>query len=111
MSTKFTPGPWGSLLSNTYWLKNGIVIPGYLITKDRYQENEKWVATAWARSPGNLTHQEAEANAHLLAAAPDLYETLAILVLDPTMSFFLRGTDTKAFEQATAALAKARGEI
>jgi len=59
---------------------------------------------------GTLSESRADANARLIAAAPDLYAAL-----DSIVSSVSRGTSgdvcqTYDFEEAKAALAKARGE-
>lgn len=92
---------------------------------------EKWTKGEWTRSPestnincpvahagtirgrghhlalvfadGDLSREEVEANAHLFAAAPALYEALARIVRD------WDGEPEDMFE-ASAALAQARGE-
>lgn len=46
-----------------------------------------------------------EANAHLIAAAPDLYEALDAIIVDDTW-----GLDHPVYMKCRAALAKARGE-
>ncbi|BBC81250.1 hypothetical protein AcetOrient_orf04408 [Acetobacter orientalis] len=53
--------------------------------------------------------KEAEANAHLIAAAPELYEALADLVKVLEMAFPSLD-NTKSVKSALSALAKARGE-
>jgi hypothetical protein len=56
-----------------------------------------------------ITLAEVEANARLIAAAPDLYEALAQL-LDDLDALAPTRPCTQAIEGAQAALAKARGE-
>lgn len=54
-----------------------------------------------------------EANAHLIAAAPELYEALGAFVSAANLSVFDKGADAalaNAFDLAERALAKARGE-
>lgn len=70
------------------------------------------LAVAQAGSGGTLTNDPypiALANAHLIAAAPDMYEALEALA-----KFHLsgghEGDADEAIGMATAALAKARGE-
>jgi hypothetical protein len=61
---------------------------------------------------GGLCLDEVRANAHLIAAAPDLYEALESLLDDlkmtPEINLDGWGIETN---QARAALAKARGEV
>jgi len=91
MSTKFTPGPWtvGAAL-NGNWIEFGA--------------DEKAVARTFHTHVGA---QAEDANAHLIAAAPDLYEALAECraLLDGE-----GGMPVGVRERADAALAKARGE-
>ena len=90
--TKFTPGPW---LFSSY--KSGtsvIVIDG----------KEFDVAT--------VNYPNRDANAHLIAAAPDLYEALEELHAEqngPPLEKYKTSWE-KAIRKTEAALAKARGE-
>lgn len=57
--------------------------------------------------------REARANAHLIAAAPDLYAALRILIEDNRFDLMVGGNPkatSDLFYQCRAALAKARGE-
>lgn len=63
-------------------------------------------------SPCFLADDDQEANAHLIAAAPELYEALCRLI-PPEQEFHMRETPGDFHEDwhsALAALAKARGE-
>lgn len=87
--TRFTPGPWG--VRRTEWDTIQVMIgpPG----------DQVGICEASAFD------QKSEANAHLIAAAPDLYAALHALVWDgPAVD------DSPLWEAARAALAKARGE-
>lgn len=55
------------------------------------------------------TEAETEANAHLIAAAPDLFEALEVLVQLDAADVFTKDAWFDAFKAARAALAKARG--
>jgi hypothetical protein len=84
---KWTPGPW------VWWPKTGI-----LATESR---DGRWIVS------GELSSANAEANARLIAAAPELYEALkGIIGWCPTDN----QRSIAAFDKALAALAKARGE-
>lgn len=90
METKWTPGPWTFVSAETLAIKDA---------------NMNTLATA------NLLHlrgrrpiEECEANAHLIAAAPDLYSTLEWLRDNPGVDIVVR------YATIEAALAKARGE-
>jgi hypothetical protein len=85
LSAGFSPGPWEVSGS----ARNGLLVRA----EGRVTANLAW-------SIGDETD---EANAHLIAAAPDLYEALCAC-------FDRQCTFQEAQEKADAALAKARGE-
>ena len=92
---KWTPGEW--VVGEYSETRGG----GYLSVKS---SNFHWVCNVHDYSDGTIT-----ANAHLIAAAPDLYEALEGLRkwqdpcgVDPDIDAALRAAD--------AALSKARGE-
>ena len=93
MTEKFTPGPW--------------VIEQHNFMAPEISGNGRPVARAlydiWSEDP------EVDANAALIATAPELYEALVEL----SRVYELGDFDTEfkpALEQARAALKKARGE-
>lgn len=95
--TRWTSGPW----SKSYWIEQ----PG-----NRYKPMvAAGGVTVAITHPAPICQQdECEANAHLIAAAPELYEALESLVrcIDET-----RGSNANdALHAAETALAKARGE-
>lgn len=61
---KFTPGPWGAVSDEFGWCQRGI---GYPDGDDRDHD----LCVVQCGDPDEL-----EANAHLIAAAPDLYAAL-----------------------------------
>jgi hypothetical protein len=98
MTTKHTPGPW--LISErvkTARLDNALMV------RPVYHQNYEYGATAIIAT--------SEANARLIAAAPDLLAVLQQMIevfLDTDGSF---GADeTEIMEMARAAIAKATGE-
>lgn len=96
MTTKRTPGPW----EVAYQDKNG-----QSVVKGEHIE----VATCWHHCVGSI-EKEMEANARLIAAAPDLLEALHAMLsytamLDPSQGF--DGFDHSAVNQALAAITKA----
>lgn len=109
MSTKFTPGPWAA---NCYDVggdrpvgDSGVRFWSISPNAEHYRGD---VASCHsAEHIGGITLTERDANAHLIAAAPDLYESLtecrALLDGEGGMSVGVR-------ERADTALAKARGE-
>lgn len=98
---EFTRGPWAVSKQKARRVTSGGVI----------------ICNAVLRNKGGPKHKtelkdehEAEANAHLIAAAPDLYEALE--GLRPHLWVPVAETDfARAVEAARAALAKARGEV
>jgi hypothetical protein len=98
MAENWTPGPWGivtaeNLRGDLYW---SVGIPGI-------------------SEPIDLRSDErGEANAHLIAAAPELYAALKNLVPRFESACRRAGSDEEFAREATAtaraALAKARGE-
>lgn len=59
----------------------------------------------------NVSVNTADANAHLIAAAPDLYEALRLMLSHgERCNWFADSGDDEVCAKATAALAKARGE-
>lgn len=98
--TRFTPGPWRIVSERDDELK----VKG---------PQDEWVADCadgfWSdEADGWIMADESEANAHLIAAAPDLYDTLvdlraALAELDAELH-------AKAIAVIDLALAKARGE-
>jgi hypothetical protein len=98
MNTKFTPGPWRYCPTN-----NGHMIGG---------SSNGYIAEV--RQVREVT--EDKANAHLIAAAPDLYEALSDLIVLASAAMQLANRDGAEFNvdddlrEARAALKKARGE-
>lgn len=89
--TKFTPGPW-------QWVGIGDEI--YVET-----EHTKYIASL--KKYGYLSEETQEANAHLIAAAPDMYAVLELLIETEHQR---HGYHPAWLDNARAALAKARGE-
>ena len=91
--TKFTPGPW---LFSSYRSGNSVIV---------IDGKEFDVAT--------VNYPNRDANAHLIAAAPELYEALDGLLADITEYQEINnlgGQNNHWQVKAKAALAKARGE-
>ncbi len=95
---KWTPGPWS--ISEDAWLVNGID------SRERFKGSPSldiYDAEEW---PLELM-DEAKANAHLISAAPELYDALFDLV----EKIKAQQSEHKPFLRAAeGALAKARGE-
>lgn len=123
MKTTFTPGPW-------HWV-NSVTDEPYDFSADpdgfSYADGSPSLRTVAEDRPGwsgrglptwildaePLQYGNDEANARLIAAAPELYEALVLLLAE--VDFSGNGTAKdfgwpRATEAARAALAKARGE-
>ena len=97
--TKFTPGPWK--WSNAYKASNNENLTWSLLGENGYGILS---CDGESNSPQELG-ESGKANAHLIAAAPDLYKALEELVnADGILG------RVNARPKAKAALAKARGE-
>lgn len=97
----YTPGPWKATRSNP--------AEGYdcwLITANHRNNFEKYLATV---AGGAST---SEANARLIAAAPEMFEALQNILLCPAILDELNGDNetNNAVAKARAALSKALGE-
>lgn len=99
--TKWTPGPWVALTNGYYWQ----VSPENKSEKDPYE-----VCDVCSSEPSKPEGGLQEANARLIAAAPELYEALrvSVEVLEKTANDTLIGRN--AAEVGRTVLAKARGE-
>lgn len=93
---KWTPGKWSvyEVERETYWPGIDAGRTSIVVWGDQQENN----------GVQGDTLEEAKANAHLIAAAPDLYEALDRLVR------YINAPSTEAYLSARAALAKARGE-
>lgn len=70
------------------------------------------IAAVWPWGDDEVGTGEREANAHLIAAAPELYEALAKAAKILDRNFMEVGGDgNDVLDEAKAALAKARGEV
>jgi hypothetical protein len=110
--TKFTKGEWKVEQGNTSYLG----LESFLKSRpNAFVINIKASAFALGRCgaivlPSLLDDEESEANAHLMAASPDLYAALdSAMVLLEAMNARCTG-DTAFILRCRAALAKARGE-
>lgn len=115
--TKHTPGPWSVFVSE-----------GILIAKeDDYADGHNQMAITVASRHGLISHNEALANAHLIAAAPEMVEALAPfadalkgnwshqpddmeIVLGPHASDLRMKVTLGDLRRARSALSRARGE-
>jgi hypothetical protein len=91
-----TPGPWKHRNGNTYFDKMGTLMTADLVVAP----DHTWLAAVWQ----NDSVRTQEANARLIAAAPDLLAALMRLV-----DAGAPGETLQARGQARAAIAKALG--
>lgn len=95
--TKFTPGPW----------RVGADFESICLDGD---SSRKFTSNGWAKCVAKVTERswmegtQPFHNAHLIAAAPDLYEALEGVITA------MEGLGHGPFDAERAALAKARGE-
>lgn len=95
MTAQHTPGPWINI-------GNGDIVA----RSDNYCGGEKDIASVFL-----TRNDEDEANARLIAAAPDLLEALKLYVLqDNFATDYGYGVGGEAKATAEAAIAKATGE-
>lgn len=95
--TKFTPGPWKVI-------ERGIVAVGRFVVAEVIPD---------PLQKENAAIRELKANAHLIAAAPELYKALEGMVIGSKLRLMLSDKDIlpeSPLGIAVAALAKARGE-
>ena len=102
---KWTPGEWSvyQVERETYWPGIDAGRTSIVIWGDQQENN----------GVQGDTLEEAKANAHLIAAAPDLYEALDKLyawIMKPNSEDDDIDNDVATFMQCRAALSKARGE-
>lgn len=115
---KHTPGPWGYVPSNANhgpYVTNewgaGDICDCYTMSKP----SELAVCNGGTSEPIHFQHEEADANARLIAAAPDLLEALRdaqkalALIVEPDA--IKQSTVINAFAQTMAAEVKARAAI
>ena len=132
LSEKFTPGPWGCLIKRNVW---GNLVKHVIYVGDNPIDEKKEICIVYACQSYcsdaieiNKKYEEQKANAHLIAAAPDLYLGLKTLVAeletlwdegetDDLDLYEMEDLEQKQeakllanIETAKAALAKARGE-
>lgn len=104
--TKFTPGPWN-------WMLVKPVRHIYVKRRTGLLAHSGFVACTYGADTNRLTDSDDEANANLIAAAPELFTALdeALKAYDSAAydsdEFILLA---QAFHFARAALRKARGE-
>lgn len=108
MEAKFTKGEWKKFDTST---KNKWV---------NVNREEDWLLHARLFFGAGISKEEAEANAHLVAAAPNMYEALEafILAVSEQTIIIQENTDNdgrenegwRLYNMALAALKKAKGE-
>ena len=71
MTQKHTPGPWVAKIRDTH-IPN--CVAAYIETRGEYRGDVAMLQSC--ENIGGITQDETRANAHLIAAAPDLLEAL-----------------------------------
>ena len=96
--SKHTPGPWTAIAKRnpdpsegTHWIQCKLGALGYWRGHKQDHDDSKWILN--------------EADARLIAAAPEMYEALIALLADPGADYI----KTTAWDKARAAIAKAEG--
>jgi hypothetical protein len=107
MSAKFTAGPWN------WWDEKTGRPKRYDLCRLESQTARKVIFSNYGGNGFNALGKDAEsvANAHLIAAAPDLYAALEAVVADLYPWMPHKDVGETAYNAAVAALAKARGEV
>ena len=125
--TKFTPGPWHCSIEHTVWSE---MVKHIIYSGDNPLDGKKEICIIYScrsycseTTEINKQFEEQKANAHLIAAAPDLYAALDKLIDE--IETLMSDSDAMPYsafhiiceeglmpntKTARAALAKARGE-
>lgn len=106
----FTPGPWHSGLNGNVYSGHSrfLCSPSAPSVSDQRVDGESWIEMRQRTQPErDAAKLEVVATAHLIAAAPELYEACAEFVRKVDAG---EARSTKSYRQMQAALSKARGE-
>ncbi len=105
METKHTPGPWEVEELKRHFDQEYLSLHNNFILIGNENNSIAYIPAI---------HPEAEANAHLIAAAPEMYEALKRLLAahdaDVKHGSLIALGNSAAADQARAAIAKAQGE-
>ena len=110
MSKKYTPGPWKAVKNSTYW-----EIRKVAQKKGDYDDQIGDACATGCRVDSDGYHgEEEEANARLMASAPELLRALVVITMDIERAWgnsipVEMAIKNKNFRNARAAIAKARG--
>ena len=107
MNAKHTPGPWRALSANDYTYENGKALK-VVAVNPAHHSDYKFSAIVY----GNLVDGRCEADAHLIAAAPDLLAALETSLAWVQQYHNLKGHEAASHCMAAVierAIAKARG--
>jgi len=106
MATKHTPGPWFVYETASAYNKCDYSIE----YRTKVHNNPGFIGKVWGQYEG-------EANAHLIAAAPEMLEALEDILQRLEDDLFLAGVpreqhkDQRRLKRLYKAIAKARGEV
>lgn len=107
--TRFTPGPWK--VEGTFVYALDVPLPNLQGKTVHEKLNRMSASVSMYSHQTHCEDGEAEANAHLIAAAPELYSLLQLMLTHGEhCNWFADRGDYELVEQAEAVLAKARGE-
>lgn len=110
MSEKYTPGPWKAVKNSIYW-----EIRKVAQKKGDYDDQIGDACATGCRVDSDEYHgEEEEANARLMASAPELLRALVVITMDIERAWgnsipVEMAIKNKNFRNARAAIAKARG--
>ena len=105
---KFTPGPW-SISDDREWDGSDSLD---ILTSGGWGDGLPWIAGVHGANVGPKDKEETEANANLIAAAPEMYEALKTTA--GNLRSLIAATNCRTYdvwlETAESALAKADGK-
>lgn len=114
MAVRFTPGPW---IQSRHDTNSGRVITltahaerpyGVAADSERCRDTYQFAIAYVGKHKCHFSADESAANAHLIAAAPEMYAALDAFL--DNFNAELDDDQCEVYDQAMKALAKARGE-
>jgi len=105
MTSKHTPGPWAVQSAEECTGRQLDDLVKWVVTGDQHS---LWISTGPTWDPEHA--EESEANARLIAAAPELLQTLQMVESVYRKNCVTEGEPSSVFDAMQAAIAKATGE-